>query len=311
MVALTVAGPAGWRASDLELRTPPPSYTSSTLKQFHARGYAAAELFFVIGADAFAEIESWKDYPALLGYGALRGRLAARAPGAVAAGAVAAPRARMMTNPAVGPETFDTPSIILIDAPTADVSSTAIRELRGQGGRSPAWCTPGVQQHIEQHGLYTSRHPGTTRGGRSSRTRRQAGCMAKAEKRRKTPRLPRQIERAIRAAEDKKAVDLVVLDLRKAAGFTDYFVICSGTNPRQVRAIADGVIEALAAEGVEAGARRRLRPIGMDPARLLRLHRPHLRARDAAVLRPRAPVGQRRTDRDRPLTSGRNAAREH
>ena len=75
--------------------------------------------------------------------------------------------------------------------------------------------------------------------------------MAKAEKRRKTTRLPRQLELAIRAAEDKKAVDMVVLDLRKAAGFTDYFVICSGTNSRQVRAIADAAIEALSAEGAK------------------------------------------------------------
>ena len=76
--------------------------------------------------------------------------------------------------------------------------------------------------------------------------------MAKAEKRRKTAsRLPRQVELAIRAAEDKKAVDLAVLDLRKAAGFTDYFVICSGTNSRQVRAIADATTEALAAEGAK------------------------------------------------------------
>ena len=53
----------------------------------------------------------------------------------------------------------------------------------------------------------------------------------------------------MQAAEDKKATRLVVLDLRKAAGFTDYFLICSGTNSRQIRAIADGVVEALAAEG--------------------------------------------------------------
>ena len=76
--------------------------------------------------------------------------------------------------------------------------------------------------------------------------------MAKTDKRRKTaPRLPSQIDRAIGAAEDKKAVDLVVLDLRKAAGFTDFFVIASGTNTRQVRAIADGVMEALANGGVK------------------------------------------------------------
>jgi ribosome-associated protein len=82
--------------------------------------------------------------------------------------------------------------------------------------------------------------------------------MGKAEKkttvetkRKPAPRLPKDVQIAIGAAEDKKAVDLHVLDLRKAGGFTDFFVICSGTNPRQIRAIADGIIEALAATGVK------------------------------------------------------------
>lgn len=75
--------------------------------------------------------------------------------------------------------------------------------------------------------------------------------MAKAEQRQKTVGLPAQVAAAVRAAEDKKANDLVVLDLRKAAGFTDYFVIASGTNPRQVRAIADAIMDELAAHGAK------------------------------------------------------------
>ena len=75
--------------------------------------------------------------------------------------------------------------------------------------------------------------------------------MAKSETRRKSARLPSQITHAIAAAEDKKAMDLVVLDLRKAAGFTDFFLIASGANARQIRAIADSVMEALAEEGVK------------------------------------------------------------
>ena len=57
--------------------------------------------------------------------------------------------------------------------------------------------------------------------------------------------LPVDVLAAVTAAADKKAEHLVVLDLRKAAGFTDYFVICTGQNPRQIRAIADGVEETL------------------------------------------------------------------
>jgi ribosome-associated protein len=53
---------------------------------------------------------------------------------------------------------------------------------------------------------------------------------------------------AVNAVRDKQAIDVVVLDLRKAGGFTDYFVICTGTNPRQIQAIADAVTEALRKE---------------------------------------------------------------
>jgi len=75
--------------------------------------------------------------------------------------------------------------------------------------------------------------------------------MVKAEKRRKPSALPHQIAVAIDAASEKQARDLVVLDLRQAAGFTDFFVVCSGGNARQIQAIADGVIDALATRGVK------------------------------------------------------------
>lgn len=56
---------------------------------------------------------------------------------------------------------------------------------------------------------------------------------------------------AVAAATDKKALDLIVLDLRKASAFTDYFLICTGANSRQVQAIADAVQEALGKRGVK------------------------------------------------------------
>jgi ribosome-associated protein len=74
------------------------------------------------------------------------------------------------------------------------------------------------------------------------------------------PRMPKAVSAAVDAALDKKAYDVVVLDLRKAGGFTDYFVIATGANTRQINAIADSIEEALRkdlgerpalAEGVE------------------------------------------------------------
>jgi ribosome-associated protein len=46
---------------------------------------------------------------------------------------------------------------------------------------------------------------------------------------------------AARAAESKKATDVKILDLNGVTSFTDYFVLCTGSNPRQIQAIADEI----------------------------------------------------------------------
>lgn len=58
-----------------------------------------------------------------------------------------------------------------------------------------------------------------------------------------------ELTAAIAAALDRKAEDMVVLDLTKASAFTDFFVICTAANRRQAQAIADAVKEALAKQG--------------------------------------------------------------
>jgi len=60
-----------------------------------------------------------------------------------------------------------------------------------------------------------------------------------------------QVTAAIQACLDKKAEELSILEMEKGSGaFTDYFVLCSGSNPRQVQAIADEVELRLKATGV-------------------------------------------------------------
>jgi ribosome-associated protein len=49
-------------------------------------------------------------------------------------------------------------------------------------------------------------------------------------------------------AEDKKAIDIVELDLRGVLGYTDYFLVCSGNTGRQAKAIHDGILEGLKRE---------------------------------------------------------------
>jgi ribosome-associated protein len=76
--------------------------------------------------------------------------------------------------------------------------------------------------------------------------------MAKTERRASTgrKRLTGEVAKVVRAALDKKALDVVVLDLRHTPAFTDFFVLCSGQNQRQVKAIVDAVEEALRAAKV-------------------------------------------------------------
>src|ERR1051326_9055705 len=125
MVALAIPKHVNWRASDMELRHEAVSYTVDTLERFAERGYDRSELFFILGADAFASIDQWRDYPRVLDLANFA--------------VVSRPRAHvdmlkeglphLMTRIA-RPEDPVPPGqtrIFLIDAPTADVSSSAIR----------------------------------------------------------------------------------------------------------------------------------------------------------------------------------------
>lgn len=62
--------------------------------------------------------------------------------------------------------------------------------------------------------------------------------------------LKRQVSEAITACQEKQAEEITILELEQGSGaFTDYFVICSGTNPRQIQAISDEVEERLEKAG--------------------------------------------------------------
>lgn len=87
-----------------------------------------------------------------------------------------------------------------------------------------------------------SLHPATT-----------AGLQLKAVAKEPLPgELDERMLMALSAAAEKKAINSVVLDLREIASFTDYFVITSGSNERQVQAISDGIVDTLKKAGSAA-----------------------------------------------------------
>jgi nicotinate-nucleotide adenylyltransferase len=154
MVALAIGGHDRWRASDLELAIGSPSFTTATLQNFRDRGFSPTELFFLIGADAFGEIETWKDFPAILD----RAHFAVVSRPGFPAGEMPA-RLPHLASRMIGPSEITTPpapSIFLIDAPTADVSATAIRQRAARGESIAGFVPPAVRQHIERHALYST-----------------------------------------------------------------------------------------------------------------------------------------------------------
>ena len=165
MAAIAVNAVDGLAASDLELLAPGPSYTADTLLRLReSLGLGASQIFFITGADAFAEIETWSRYPAFLDLAhfvvvsrpgvalpALRRRLPAlkdrmRLPRVARAGVAAA-----------GGETPHETWIFLVDAPTPDVSSTDIRRRIAERRPLSGLVPPGVEHHIAQHALYGQR----------------------------------------------------------------------------------------------------------------------------------------------------------
>ena len=153
MAAIAVNGIAGLAASDTELCAPGPSYTADTLERLHAQGLPASQIFFITGADAFAEIETWARYPEVL---ELAHWVVIARPGhPLASLATRLPRlAARMVDAGRRPAIIDGTGIFLVDAQTSDVSSTEIRRRIGRGEPVTGLVAPDVHGHIVRHGLY-------------------------------------------------------------------------------------------------------------------------------------------------------------
>lgn len=157
MAALAVNGVEGLSASDIELASPGPSYTADTLERVRGSlGLSASQIFFITGADAFADIETWKRYPEVLD---LAEFVAVSRPGMpVAALRQQLPalkdRMRLPLRRSDLESRNSRTSIFLVDAPTSDVSSTEIRRRLLAGLPLNGLVPIAIEHHIHQHGLY-------------------------------------------------------------------------------------------------------------------------------------------------------------
>ena len=143
MASLAAADHDGWSVSRIEVDREGPSYSFDTLTEL---GQSGTQIFFIIGADAFAEIATWSRYPAVLD---LANFVVVSRPGIT----LDSLRARV-------PSAFrDRPSastrVILVEAHTPDISSTDIRRRVRAGDSLSGFVPDAVARYIAAHRLYS------------------------------------------------------------------------------------------------------------------------------------------------------------
>ena len=147
-----IAGATRWEPSDIELRRDGPSFSFDTLTTLHAEGLNPLQIFFITGADAFAEIATWHRYPEVLDAahfvvvarpGSSLDTLPQRLPAL----------ARRMIRPSQLAEATR-PRIILLAAATPDVSATTVRRRASRREPLDGLVVPAVAAYIAQHSLY-------------------------------------------------------------------------------------------------------------------------------------------------------------
>jgi nicotinate-nucleotide adenylyltransferase len=160
MLRLALAKAPEFKVSDLEAARRGPSYSVDTLEELGCQYGPGVRLFFVIGLDAFLEVDTWKDF--------------ARLP--KLADLVVIKRAAYPVEPVgavvarLGDYRYDAASsgwsapglpgrIFLLSMPPVEISSTMIRQTAAAGGGLESLVVPAVASYITEHGLYRTEQP--------------------------------------------------------------------------------------------------------------------------------------------------------
>jgi nicotinate-nucleotide adenylyltransferase len=153
LVALAIQDRPTWRLSDMELLREGRSYTFDTLRAIQAQGWRPSQIFFILGADAFAEIATWHQYPAVLEESnfVVVARPGCRLDDAVARNLPLVPRLR---QPGAAVNISNGTGIFLVEAATRDVSSSEVRTRLAAGLSIDHLVPPAVSRHVMAHQLY-------------------------------------------------------------------------------------------------------------------------------------------------------------
>jgi nicotinate-nucleotide adenylyltransferase len=258
MVEAGIADEPGLEVSRVELDRAGPSYTVDTVAGLAAAERAAGrepDISVILSAESFSSLAGWREPRRLLDLARI----------------VVAPRAG---HPVPDRATIDrltngrAERVTPVEAPLVDVSASSIRRRAAAGESLDGLVPPAVATYIRAHRLY--RQPELQEGPSPvTEPAENPAAMTATSTIPRSDGLPnrgpavagdeRPLEvarRIVELAEDKKAADIVLLDLTGLTTLADAFVICSGGSERQLDAIADGILEGMRADKV--------RPIGRE-----------------------------------------------
>lgn len=261
MVELAIRGRSGMALSRVDVDRPGPSYTAESLVRIGDAERDAGrdvDLVLVMSAETLAGLPAWRHPDRVLD----AARIAV-----VPRGGWPAPDPDWLVDAFGG----RADRVITIDGPALTVSSTLIRERIAAGRSIRGLVPPAVARYIADHGLYrrldppsiatatedASNVPDSQPVVTQPETPRSDGLPRRSRRRSAAERSSLEVaRRVVELAEDKKAADIVLLDLTGLTTLADHFVVCSGGSERQIAAIADGIVDGLRDEGI--------RPIGRE-----------------------------------------------
>ena len=228
MVELALRPHSHFVASSIEVDAQEKSYSVITLGKIK-KLYPNTQVFFILGIDAFLEIDTWKNYDkvleqcffAVISRPGFRLKEAKRTLKEIPGKDIC----ELSESEILDDDKLLSYRIFLLQIDALDIASTDIRKRVKRGESIQTMVPDEVEAYIKENNLYQS----------------EAMTEEKPKQRMTKRSLPPEVKTSVKASLAKKGEELVILDLRGIASFTDFFIILQGNSSRQNKAIYESV----------------------------------------------------------------------
>lgn len=228
MVELALRPHSHFVPSSIEVDAQEKSYSVITLGKIK-KLYPNTQVFFILGIDAFLEIDTWKNYDkvleqcffAVISRPGFRLKEAEKTLKEIPGKDIC----ELSESEILDDDKLLSYRVFLLQIDALDIASTDIRKRVKRGESIQTMVPDEVEAYIKENNLYQS----------------EAMTEEKPKQRMTKRSLPPEVKTSVKASLAKKGEELVILDLRGIASFTDFFIILHGNSSRQNKAIYESV----------------------------------------------------------------------